>query len=430
MKHVTLIILILLLAIGATGALAQPGGFAPNPTAQPPDSDGDGLRDPEDGCPNQAGPRTNKGCPEITPSPQPPPTGPTPTGPPADSDGDGVIDTSDQCPSEPGLLERAGCPEPDTDGDGFPDVRDECPAVPGSIDTNGCPPFTPPTLPADACFITPATRSNVNVRQLPDLTAPVVGSLFPGVVYEAEGYVIKNGTDIWFVLKNYELNVGVLPGTIGFSARVAVLASTCTELNAGASDSAASDDLASNEGPDGPGVIDPLAMQCATKPGTTLVEACWCPTNDGDCVNQLVSICYGGNSYIEEGPDTTACWFEDDGEETRINDLVQREDDGPDVGGRIIFVMPDDSSNANGPFSDLDCNTNGIPDPLEHPAPDCATDDLTIGDTGNTEAQEDPIWWINVLPLMCGGGPWFINAVPYNFNGDYMEFTVIGAGCL
>jgi outer membrane protein OmpA-like peptidoglycan-associated protein len=69
-----------------------------------------------------------------------------------DSDGDGIIDKVDKCPEVPGLVEFEGCPDqdgdgipdmddecPDSDGDGIPDKDDECPEIPGIIDFNGCP---------------------------------------------------------------------------------------------------------------------------------------------------------------------------------------------------------------------------------------------------------------------------------------------------
>ncbi len=82
-----------------------------------PDSDGDGIEDREDRCPNEAGPKEFNGCP--------------------DSDGDGVPDIDDKCPDVAGLAEFNGCP--DTDGDGVADPDDECPDVAGPAENNGCP---------------------------------------------------------------------------------------------------------------------------------------------------------------------------------------------------------------------------------------------------------------------------------------------------
>ncbi|WP_417363291.1 OmpA family protein [Galbibacter sp.] len=82
-----------------------------------PDSDGDGIEDSKDECPNEAGTAAMNGCP--------------------DSDGDGVADNVDECPETPGLKELAGCP--DSDGDGVADKDDQCPDVAGPAATNGCP---------------------------------------------------------------------------------------------------------------------------------------------------------------------------------------------------------------------------------------------------------------------------------------------------
>lgn len=84
---------------------------------QPKDSDGDGVADNEDDCPEKSGSKENRGCP--------------------DSDGDGVIDKDDLCPNVKGLKEYKGCP--DTDGDGVFDDLDECPKVVGLKENKGCP---------------------------------------------------------------------------------------------------------------------------------------------------------------------------------------------------------------------------------------------------------------------------------------------------
>ncbi len=85
-----------------------------------PDSDGDGIRDAEDKCPNQAGPASNAVCPV------------------ADTDGDGINDDNDDCPNEAGIARYDGCPIPDSDNDGFNDEVDKCPEVFSDIN-NGCP---------------------------------------------------------------------------------------------------------------------------------------------------------------------------------------------------------------------------------------------------------------------------------------------------
>ena len=64
--------------------------------------------------------------------------------PPADSDGDGVPDDRDRCPNTPAgtRVDSFGCPVPvDSDGDGVPDDRDRCPNTPAGtqVDADGCP---------------------------------------------------------------------------------------------------------------------------------------------------------------------------------------------------------------------------------------------------------------------------------------------------
>ena len=87
-----------------------------------PDTDGDGIADNEDACPDVAGLASLKGCP--------------------DADGDGVADKDDKCPTVAGPKENAGCPWPDADGDGVADKDDACPNVAGPASNKGCPEVT------------------------------------------------------------------------------------------------------------------------------------------------------------------------------------------------------------------------------------------------------------------------------------------------
>jgi len=84
-----------------------------------PDADEDGIADKDDACPNAKGTKANKGCP--------------------DTDGDGVVDKDDACPSVAGPAANKGCPWPDTDGDGVLDKDDKCPSVAGPASNDGCP---------------------------------------------------------------------------------------------------------------------------------------------------------------------------------------------------------------------------------------------------------------------------------------------------
>ncbi|RJP69895.1 MAG: OmpA family protein [Candidatus Abyssobacteria bacterium SURF_17] len=92
--------------------------------APPLDSDGDGVPDNLDKCPDTPkGVKVDKdGC-------------------PLDSDGDGVADYLDKCPDTPkGVkVDKDGCPL-DSDGDGVPDYLDKCPDTPKgvTVDAAGC----------------------------------------------------------------------------------------------------------------------------------------------------------------------------------------------------------------------------------------------------------------------------------------------------
>lgn len=85
------------------------------------DSDGDGVIDKNDKCPNVFGYARYDGCPIP------------------DTDGDGINDEEDKCPNEKGTLKYQGCPIPDTDKDGINDDEDKCPTVAGTAKYQGCP---------------------------------------------------------------------------------------------------------------------------------------------------------------------------------------------------------------------------------------------------------------------------------------------------
>jgi outer membrane protein OmpA-like peptidoglycan-associated protein len=99
------------------------------------DSDGDGLSDDRDECPDKPedldGFEDDDGCPD------------------SDNDGDMVLDEDDTCPNEPedrdGVRDDDGCPDIDDDGDGVPDEDDKCPGdqedLDGFQDDDGCPDF-------------------------------------------------------------------------------------------------------------------------------------------------------------------------------------------------------------------------------------------------------------------------------------------------
>lgn len=114
-----------------------------------PDSDGDGIPDAEDACPYEAGLAEFNGCPDTDGDGVPDKDDKCPTvaglkaldGCP-DSDGDGIADGDDKCPNEAGPKENNGCPWPDRDGDGVLDKDDQCPDLAGPASNQGCPEVT------------------------------------------------------------------------------------------------------------------------------------------------------------------------------------------------------------------------------------------------------------------------------------------------
>jgi len=114
-----------------------------------PDSDGDGIEDRKDACPEVAGLAKFDGCPDTDGDgvPDPKDECPTVAGLPAlngcpDADGDGIADQLDDCPNEAGPAENKGCPFVDRDGDGVLDKDDQCPDVAGTVANKGCPEVT------------------------------------------------------------------------------------------------------------------------------------------------------------------------------------------------------------------------------------------------------------------------------------------------
>lgn len=134
----------------------------------PVDSDGDGIRDSNDLCPDTIG--TFNGC-------------------PTDTDGDGINDFYDDCPFLSGSGD--GCPDSDSDddsdsgsddsgsqdsdGDGVPDDEDACPDR-GGVGTDGCPYITIRLDDDPAVEYEPqrATREEVT-RSLASVDAATVG---------------------------------------------------------------------------------------------------------------------------------------------------------------------------------------------------------------------------------------------------------------
>jgi len=104
------------------------------------DNDKDGIPDVVDKCPytqeDYDGFEDNDGCPDI------------------DNDNDGIFDLNDKCKNEAedfdGFQDDDGCPDYDNDGDKIPDSLDQCPNNPetfnGYKDNDGCPDVKPDYL--------------------------------------------------------------------------------------------------------------------------------------------------------------------------------------------------------------------------------------------------------------------------------------------
>jgi len=166
-----------------------------------PDSDGDGVNDEMDKCPNQAGLAKYNGCPIP------------------DTDNDGINDEEDKCPNQAGLAKYNGCPAPDRDNDGVNDDEDKCPDVAGTTANQGC-----PDMPADVNKLFASSASTVSFTTNSSRVAStgslsqVVRSLndHPEVKVKLEGHADnaeKNAQEISearaAALKNYLVSKGI-----------------------------------------------------------------------------------------------------------------------------------------------------------------------------------------------------------------------------
>ena len=138
-----------------------------------PDTDGDGVQDSADACVDVPGLKEFQGCP--------------------DTDGDGVQDKSDKCPTVKGPKENGGCPWPDTDGDGVLDKDDACPTVPGLAQYQGCP------KPASA-YAEEATGALTNI--LFDFNKATVRAESAGKIEQA-ATILNSAKDATFLVTGY-----------------------------------------------------------------------------------------------------------------------------------------------------------------------------------------------------------------------------------
>ena len=166
----------------------------PQPIVDEHDSDGDGLPDRLDKCPNEKetvnGIDDGDGCPEP------------------DADGDRIIGPADKCPDQAedfdGFQDEDGCPDPDNDADGIEDVRDKCPLEPethnGFEDEDGC----PDKLPADvgkALASAGKLTFETNRARVTDSAKKVLANVsallnkYPSLKIVVIGHPAKDGSD-------------------------------------------------------------------------------------------------------------------------------------------------------------------------------------------------------------------------------------------
>lgn len=136
-----------------------------------PDADDDGIPDYQDACPDTKGSKLFKGCP--------------------DTDGDGIPDAEDDCVDVVGLITLRGCP--DRDGDGIEDSEDDCPDLPGKAQWKGCPDTDGDGVidPEDDCPRTPGVKTNRGCPEIAEATKKVFEKALRGIQFETAKATIK-----------------------------------------------------------------------------------------------------------------------------------------------------------------------------------------------------------------------------------------------
>jgi OOP family OmpA-OmpF porin len=168
-----------------------PRGARVDANGCPTDQDGDGVFDGLDQCPNTPAGATvdSKGC-------------------PMDSDGDGVYDGIDQCPNTPAgaVVDAKGCPM-DSDGDGVYDGLDQCPGTPAGadVDENGCTVFEAGIARGE--LVLQGTKFRLNSFEILDESKPNLElvaqaianrlNVDPNLTVEVQGYTDSTGSEAY-----------------------------------------------------------------------------------------------------------------------------------------------------------------------------------------------------------------------------------------
>jgi outer membrane protein OmpA-like peptidoglycan-associated protein len=178
----------------------DPDGFEDADGCPDDDNDRDGIPDGNDACPMD--PETINGfddadgCPDEIP----------------DSDGDGYTDDKDKCPSEPedfdGFQDEDGCPDDDHDGDGIPNTSDKCPDEPEVYnnvqDEDGCPDEGRVKLDKQEIVILDKVYFDTNKAVIKDKSLPLLDDVaailikFPRIkLVEVQGHTDEVGDDAY-----------------------------------------------------------------------------------------------------------------------------------------------------------------------------------------------------------------------------------------
>lgn len=189
---------------------------------RPADSDGDGVPDKRDTCPD-----TPKGV-QVDAN-----------GCPLDSDEDGVPDYLDKCPDTPkgAKVDETGCEikppsraampvapaEADSDGDGVPDSMDKCPDTPPGtkVDHTGCPLLDKSELKGVWFAFDSSAITRESARVLDDVARTL--KRYPSLVVELAGHTCNIGTRQYNqglserranAVRDYLIGQGVDPGQL------------------------------------------------------------------------------------------------------------------------------------------------------------------------------------------------------------------------
>jgi outer membrane protein OmpA-like peptidoglycan-associated protein len=139
-----------------------PEQIGPLSSAGCPDLDEDGVPDKDDHCPETKGVASYKGCPAI------------------DRDKDGISDAEDLCPDMSGQARWKGCP--DTDNDGLPDNKDGCPGISGPENLKGCPDTDLDGI-ADKDDECPTIKGLLDKKGCPETLPPALGVPYKAVYF-------------------------------------------------------------------------------------------------------------------------------------------------------------------------------------------------------------------------------------------------------